>query len=109
MAYAKRFSHSYHDGGLVAAIVGPRREISLVIRLDPVWNNGLEKESTVRMGAIQNFDDVAAFVRALAPPDFPGAYIDEVVHLDWTSEGNVRLSLATHGLVDVSRPKVVEI
>ena len=109
MAFPKRFSHSYHDGGLVAASVGPRREISLVIRLDPVWNNGLDKECTVRLGAVQNFDDVATFVRALRRPRHPGAYIDQVVHLDWTPDGNVRLELATQGFVEVSRPKVVEI
>ena len=109
MAFAKRFLHSYHDGALIAASIGPRREVSLVIRLDPVWNDGVDKECTVRLGAIQNFEDVAAFVRTLRAPDHPGAYIDGVLHLGWTAEGNVRFELATHGFVEISRPKVVEI
>ena len=109
MAFAKQFAHSYHDGALVAATIGPRREVSLVIRLDPVWNHGVDKECTVRLGAIRNFEDVAAFVRTLRAPEHPGAYIDGVLHLGWTAEGNVRLELATHGFVEISRPKVVEI
>ncbi|MDF2774148.1 MAG: hypothetical protein K0S86_3645 [Geminicoccaceae bacterium] len=109
MAFAKRFSHSYHDGALVAVSIGRRREVSLVVRLDPVWNGGVDKECTVRLGAIQNFEDVAAFVRALRAPDHPGAYIDQVLHLGWTADGNVRFELATHGFVEISRPKVVEI
>ncbi|HEX6052589.1 MAG TPA: hypothetical protein VFZ21_25165 [Gemmatimonadaceae bacterium] len=109
MGFAKQFAHSYHDGSLVAASVGPRREVSLVIRLDPVWNDGVDKECTVRLGAIQNFDDVAAFVRTLQTPARSDAYIDQVVHLRWTAGGNVRLELATHGFVEISRPKVVEI
>jgi hypothetical protein len=109
MAFAKQFSHSYHDGALVAASIGPRREVSLVIRLDPVWNDGVDKECTVHIGAIQHFEDVAVFVRALRGTDQPGASIDDVLHLGWTAEGNVRLELATHGFIEISRPNVVEI
>jgi hypothetical protein len=109
MTYAKRLSHAYHDAGLVSASVGPRREIGLVVRLDPVWNNGLDKECTVRLGAVRNFEEVAAFVRALTPPERGRAYLDQVLRLDWNSDGNVDLELERHGFIEVMKPKVMEI
>jgi len=109
MAFAKQFKHAYHDGRLVSATAGPRREISLTIRLDPVWNNGLDKECMIRFGAIQNFEEVAAFVRCLRCPDNPDLFLDEVLHLGWNPAGNVELELDRQGYIELVRPKVVEI
>jgi hypothetical protein len=109
MAFAKQFKHAYHDGRLVSATVEPHREISLTIQLDPVWNDGLDKECTVSLGDIKNFEDVAAFVKGLRPPDRSNIFLDEVLHLGWTPAGNVELGLARQGYIELVRPKVLEI
>ena len=67
MAFAKRLSHEYHDGGLFDVRIGPRQEVALTIRLDPVWNNGDETEKTIQISAIANFAEVKAFFEGLRP------------------------------------------
>jgi hypothetical protein len=109
MAFAKQFAFNYHDGRLISAQVGPRHEVTLVVLLDPVWNDGREKECRVRLSAIQNFDEVARFVHSLKAPAHADAVVDDVTRLAWTPEGNVQLELARNGFLEVHRPKVQEI
>jgi hypothetical protein len=56
----------FHDAGLAGHRIGPRREITLKIQLDPVWNPG-KSMVKVRFGGIENLEEVEQFLRAFLP------------------------------------------
>ncbi len=72
----------FHDAGLVAVEVGPRREVTLAVALDPVWGTA-ESIVRVRFGGVVNFDEVREFFAALAPVPFPGVFLDSIECLDY--------------------------
>ena len=74
--------YNFHDGGLAAIEIGPRREVTLTVGLDPVWNAG-ECTARIRFGGIENFDEVRAFFATLPPARLPGAFLDGIDYLDY--------------------------
>jgi hypothetical protein len=74
--------YNFHDGVLAAVEVGPRREVTLAVGLDTVWNAG-ERAARVRFGGIENFDEVRAFFATLAPARLPGAFLDRIDFLNY--------------------------
>jgi hypothetical protein len=58
--------YNYHDGWLSGVSIGPRKEVTLRIILDSVWNNDKDLTAEVRFGAIYNYDDVAEYCDILA-------------------------------------------
>lgn len=79
----------YHDGALVSFDIGPRREVTLTIHLDEVWNpNG--GTIGVRFGAVANLDEVRAFLSRIPPPASGSAgCIETIMKLEFAG--------ATHG------------
>lgn len=77
----RTFPFNFHDGQLRDFSVGPRKEVTLHIALDPVWNEKQERTVLVRFGAIQNFEAVAAFFDKVERPSDPYRSIAEVVGL----------------------------
>jgi len=102
--------HNFHDGNLVSFTLGPRRELTLEIALDPVWNKESPPIVYVRFGGIENYDEVASFVRALPPPQQPAGYIAEVIGLLFVGDGpnSVILNLDRHGHIQVHSRHVTE-
>ena len=98
----------YHDGAVVRIDVGPRREVVLHVRLDPVWNDGDKSVRQLRFSAIENFDEVAAFFARQPPPAFPDAAIDEVLAIVRPAKRIVGLDLSHLGYVEFSGAKVGE-
>ena len=45
----RSFKRNFHDGQLASFTLGPRRELTLEIALDPVWN----KSAFLSIGAIR--------------------------------------------------------
>jgi hypothetical protein len=99
----RSFKHNFHDGQLASFTLGPRRELTLEIALDPVWNKEGPSSAFVHFGSIGNFDDVVSFFRALPQPPRPDAYIAEVIGLQYLKDGPnwVVVDLAGHGHVRV--------
>jgi hypothetical protein len=57
--------NDYHDAQLERVAIGPRRELTLFLHLDPVWNPSILEYAVVRFGSIDNFDEVERFFSAL--------------------------------------------
>ena len=106
----RHFNYNYHDAHLAHFTLGPRREVSLEIALDPVWNNGRET-ARLRLGAIRNFDAVAAFMQSLPPAPAPHAYRGEIVRLELKAEKphSVFLELDRAGHIEIDAANVSEI
>lgn len=107
----RSFRHHYHDGHLAGFSLGPRRELVLEIALDLVWNKAAASSDVrVRFGAIENFDEVSAYFRALRPRPGDGAYLAEIVGLRYVSEGPnwVTLDLAGQGHIRIRARHVEE-
>lgn len=98
----------YHDGQVESIDVGPRREVTVTVRLDPVWNNGDYSTRRLHFSAIHNFEEVAAFFRRGSLARGEVGYIDEVIRIVRASKGIVGLELASLGYVEMRGAKVSE-
>ncbi len=98
----------YHDGVVEAVEVGPRREIVITVRLDPVWNNGDGSTRQIHFSAIQNFEEVAAFFQRASPTKGGGGFIDEVIGIVLVSKGVIGIDLDGLGYVELRGAKVRE-
>ena len=58
--------HHYHDGWISGVTIGPRREITLRVILDSVWNDGVPRTVAIRFGGIENHGPVAEYCELLA-------------------------------------------
>jgi hypothetical protein len=105
----RAFRHNFHDSQLVGFRLGPRRELTLEIALDPVWNKAGPPSASVRFGGIENFDDVASFFHALPPPR-RDAYVAEIIGLRYPGDGPnwVVLDLSGHGHIRIQSRHVTE-
>lgn len=104
MAFRKLNFH-YHDALLVGCQVGPRREVTLRVRLDPIWNPTGPQEVQLRFGAIQNFDDVRALLEQLLN-SVKRETLDEIVGIVSTGKGEWTLDLARAGALSIVSPKI---
>src|SRR5262245_22448792 len=106
----RSFRHNFHDSWLASFTLGPRRELTLEIALDPVWNKEAPPSASVRFGGIENFDEVASFFRALPPPPRPDAYVAEIIGLQYSGDGAnwVVVALDGHGHIRVQSQHVTE-
>lgn len=98
----------YHDGAVEAVEVGPRREVIITVRLDPVWNNGDGSIRRLHFSAIQNFEEVAAFFRRALPAKEDGGCIDQVIGIVLVSKGIIGIDLDGLGYVELREAKVRE-
>lgn len=97
----------YHDGAVEAIETGPRREVVLTVRLDPVWNDGDGSTRRLHFSAIKNFDEVAAFFRR-APVAPEGGDIDEILGVVLVSKDVIGVELDHLGYVEIRGAKVRE-
>jgi hypothetical protein len=102
------FKAEYHDGQVEAIDIGPRREVTLTVRLDPVWNDGDSSTRRLHFSAIQNFEEVTAFFRKGSPARGETDYVDEIIGIVLASKGVVGLDLAELGYVELRGAKVHE-
>ena len=106
----RSFKHNFHDSQLAGFALGPRRELSLEIAIDPAWNKGSAVSTSVRFGGIENFDEVVAFFDALPLPRHPDAYIAEFIGIQYAGEGPnwAVVDLDRHGHITVKSQHVSE-
>ena len=101
----RKLTYNCHDGRLVACKVGPEREVTLEIRLDPVANPDGPPAVTVRFGAISNFEDVRRFFEQVQQSRQREA-LDEVVGIGCRKKGEWIVDLARAGAVTIATPKM---
>ena len=92
----------YHDAGLAGYTIGPRREVTLKIQLDSVWNpNG--GPVNVRFGGIGNFEEVKRFLGAF-PAESGERFIDTL--MDLSCGGKAGHLVCTLALLNGSKTKI---
>jgi len=94
----------YHDGVVELIELGPRREVVLTVRLDPVWNNGDGTTRRLRFSAIENFDEVSGFFQRAGPE-----YTDEILEIVLVAKGIIGIELDHLGYVELRGAKVREL
>ena len=101
--------YEYHDGSLEAVELGPRREVTLHIGLDPVWNNGDALVRRVRFSAIENYEEAATFFRPYASSEPPNSgSLDTIVGISKPGKELVGIEMARLGYIELRGPKVRE-
>ncbi len=99
----------YHDGQLEAVELGERRDVTLTIRLDPVWNGGQSPSRRIRFSGIENYDAVRAFFAKMPERPRADASLDEVVALVQPAKDRIGLDLARLGYIELQGAKVREL
>ena len=104
------FRHHFHDAHLASFTLGPRRELTVEIALDPVWNKEGPSSVSVRFGGIENYDEVASFFRALPQPERTDVHIAEVMGLRYVLErpNSVVIDLAGQNPLKIQSSHVTE-
>jgi hypothetical protein len=103
----RSFEHEFRDGHIASFTLGPRRELTLEIALNPVWNKHARLAS-VRFGGVQNYNEVASFFRALPVPPAPHAYVAESIGIKYVGNGRDEI-LVDHGHVKIHSHHVTEL
>ena len=101
----RKLTCNCHDGRLVACKLGPQREVTLEIHLDPVWNPDGPPIVSVRFGAISNFEDVRRFFEQVQQSRRHEA-LDEVVGIVCRQKSEWIVDLTLAGAVTNATPKM---
>lgn len=106
----RTFQHNYHDGSLVSFTLGPRRELTLEVELDPIWNSQ-RLSARVRFGGIENYDAVADYFRALPLQRSGELYITGIMGLEYSRQelNSVILDLDNYGHVIIRSKHITEL
>lgn len=102
-----RLLNDYHDSRLERVAIGPRRELTLFIHLDPALNATILEDAVVRFGAIANFSEVERFIFAL---DCNPArdFISEVCRLEPVERGRWVMALDGYDELVINSPHCTE-
>jgi hypothetical protein len=95
----RTLKYNYHDGQLSCFSLGPRNEVTLEVRLDPVWNPGGPSTGRIRFGAIENLNEVRTFLEKVSPPRSEGAFLAEVIGIIYEHKARWILDLSVYGSV----------
>lgn len=72
-----KLPYNFHDAGVASIVMGPRREVTLVVGLDDP-DYPPHQGVYIRFGGITNFAEVASFIERVPPPTTPDAYRDRI-------------------------------
>jgi hypothetical protein len=101
------FDYSLHDAWIESVVIGPRREINLVLALGSarISDKRLPDAATLRLGAVENLEQVRAFFARFEPE--PIARIDNfTVKKRAGSPSTVTLEIDPQGIVEVVCAKI---
>ncbi len=104
----QRLSNNYHDACLERVALSPRRELTLFLHLDPVCNPSIARDAVVRFGAIDNYEEVAAFFSALPAPGADGTFLAGVSRLEQEPAGGWLLDVEGYGELCIMSSKCIE-
>jgi hypothetical protein len=97
---------NFHDSHLADFSIGPRKEVTLHIALNPMWNEKNEKTVVARFGAIENMEQVATFFQKVEQPSDRNRFIAEVVGLTEPKKNVFVLELEWIGSVEIHSTKL---
>jgi hypothetical protein len=84
-----KLPYNFHDAGVASILVGPRREITLVVRLDDP-DQPPHQVIYIRFGGITNFSEVVSFIERVPLPKTPDAYWTTIETLDYDTQEHPR-------------------
>lgn len=99
-------SKNYHDANLINYKLGPRNEITLIIVLDPIWNNNIKKEINIRFGAIENMEEVRQFFTSFEESNLH--YLDEIMEIKLIDKTKWLIDFSNSGKVIIISNKIKE-
>jgi hypothetical protein len=102
-----RLLNDYHDAQLERVAIGPRRELTLFIHLDPVCNPSILEYAVVRFGSIDNFEEVERYFSALRW-DPARDFITEVSRLEPVQRGRWVLDLDGYEEIEIRTTRCTE-
>ena len=97
---------NFHDAQLADFSVGPRKEVTLHIALDPVWNGKEKKSVVVRFGAIENMPQVTTYFDQLERPSGSDGFVAGICSLTQSKKNSVVLALSDYGSLEIRAKKV---
>src|SRR5262245_31808079 len=97
--------YEYHDGSLEAVELGPRREVTLHIGLDPVWNNGDALVRRLRFSAIKNYEEVATFFGPYASSATNSGSLDTILGISKPGKELVGIEMDRLGYIELHGTK----
>jgi hypothetical protein len=104
----QRLNNNYHDAQIDRFALGPRKDLTLFLHLDPVWNTSIARDAVIRFGAIGNYEEVEAFFAALPPPRAEGAFMAEVSALEQGPTGGWLIDVEGYGRLNIMSAKFIE-
>ena len=78
----QKLPYNFHDAEIASIIVGPRREVTLVVPLDDP-DHAPHHAVYIRFGGITNLSEVTSFMERVPGPKVPGAYWTRIETLDY--------------------------
>ena len=83
------FKYHYHDSSLVQFVIGPRKDLNLIIHLDPIWNEGIDKNVSLSFRGIENLEKVKTFFTdKFSSRITPNAYLARIEELKKTGKNS---------------------
>ena len=103
----RKLNNNYHDSHLVRYKLGPRKELSLNIHLDSVWNKDAAEVVVVRFGGIKNYEFVKEKMETLVSSSATD-FICEIVGIIYEHKGKWIIDLDEYGSILVESSKCTE-
>lgn len=100
--------NNYHDGHLISASIGPRRECTLNIRLNEAWNPGAINPVAIRFGAIENLNEVNEFFSKIKTKPHECRFADQILALICNAKNSILIHFDKSGQLLISCKKINE-
>ncbi len=99
----RNLQYNDHDADVDKVVIGPRTELNLVVRLDPVLNTGNVRVVNLSFRAVDNIDIVREFVeKHLTARVAPNAFLGRIGALTKISRSDYVIDFDDAGQLTVS-------
>ena len=110
----KEIQYEYHDGWIDSVSIGPRKEVTIGVCLDTVWNPGTD-HAEIRFGGIYNYECVSKYFERIEKDtsDIDGGFEVNALHYDRKASSkpgdlNVFLDVETVGHIRIHCKNMTE-
>jgi hypothetical protein len=94
--------YNYHDAHVSGFKIGPRREFTLTVHLDPFLNKEIAGAIRLSFRGIHNLDTISAFVTLhLKPRQKPNAFIVRIDAIEKTDKNTYRITFDHIGQLEI--------
>lgn len=102
----QHLTNDYHDAHIDRIALGPQKDLTLFLHLDPAWNTSIARHAVVRFGAIGNYEEVEVFFSAIPPSG--DAFLAEVSNLEHNPRGGWLIDVKGHGKLSIESSRCIE-